>query len=85
MAGAAVLVTVLVVFSGDQGVITFYRSYRQLKKLRRDLDNSYQVIDSLKIEIDRLKNDSTYIERIAREKYGMTGKNEKMYKFIEEN
>jgi cell division protein FtsB len=84
VAGAAFVVMVIVVFTGDQGILTFYHSFRQVKKLRMELDNSHHVIDSLKIEIDRLKNDTVYIEQIAREKYGMTGKNEKMYKFIEE-
>ena len=70
--------------TGDQGVVAFYRTWRQMQELQTELDNSRKAIDSLTVEIERLKNDTTYIERIAREKYGMARKNEKMYKFVEE-
>jgi cell division protein FtsB len=79
IAGAAVTL-----LSGDQGLATFYRTWRQIKDLRKELTESQKTIDSLKVEIDRLRNDTAHIERIAREKYGMTRENEKMYKFIEE-
>jgi cell division protein FtsB len=36
------------------------------------------------LEIKKLKTDTAYIEKIAREKLGMAGKTEKVYKFIEE-
>ena len=49
----------------------------------QELPTSRRTIDSLKIEIERLKNDTAYIERIAREKYGMARENEKMFKFVE--
>ncbi len=79
IAGAAVTL-----LSGDQGLMTFYRTWRQMQDLRKELTESQKTIDSLKVEIDRLRNDTAHIERIAREKYGMARENEKMYKFIEE-
>ncbi len=69
--------------AGDQGVVALYRTWRQMRSLNEELNTSRQTIDSLKIEIQRLKNDTAYIERIAREKYGMARKNEKMFKFVE--
>ena len=82
--GFLVIILVVILFSGDQGVVTFYRTWRQMQELQTELDNSRKAIDSLTVEIERLKNDTAYIERIAREKYGMARKNEKMYKFVEE-
>jgi cell division protein FtsB len=70
-------------FSGDQGIVALYRTWRQMQQLTDELKTSRRTIDSLNIEIRRLTNDTGYIERIAREKYGMARKNEKMYKFIE--
>jgi cell division protein FtsB len=71
-------------FSGDQGAMTFFNSGRQMHHLEKQLVHAHATIDSLTLEINRLKNDTVYIERIAREKYGMARSDEKMYKFIEE-
>jgi cell division protein FtsB len=71
-------------FSGDQGIMTFYHSGRQVHRLKKELNNAHSAIDSLTSEINRLKNDTIYLERIAREKFGMARRDEKMYKFIEE-
>lgn len=82
--GAAILGITLMIFVDDQGLITFYRTWRQMQQVRREIRNSRAAIDSLTREAERLRNDTAYIERIAREKYGMAGKDEKMFKFIEE-
>lgn len=70
---------------GDQGWIALYKSYQQVKTLKSEVKNSEMLIDSLKNEIDRLKNDTAFIERIARERLGMARRNEKIFKFVEEN
>lgn len=70
---------------GDQGWIALYKSYQQVKTLKNEVKNSEMLIDSLKNEIDRLKNDTAFIERIARERLGMARRNEKIFKFVEEN
>lgn len=87
IAGLAALVMTGVLFAllaGDQGALTFYRTWRQIGDLQQEIGRSRRTIDSLTAEIDRLKNDTAHIERIARERYGMARENEKMYKFIEE-
>ena len=73
-----------ILLSGDQGILAFYRSHQRMRELQSELQRSGQLIDSLTLEIERLKNDTAFIERIAREKYGMVKRNEKLYKFIEE-
>ena len=80
---AAVLAAGGALLAGDQGVVTLYHTWRQMGRLNDELTASRRTVDSLKTEIQRLTNDTAYIERIAREKYGMARKNEKMYKFIE--
>lgn len=70
-------------FMGDQSFPALYRNHRAMRNLSAQLKSSRNVIDSLRVEIDRLQHDTTYIERIAREKYGMARQDEKMYKFIE--
>jgi len=79
----AVLAAGGALLAGDQGVVSLYRTWRQMGRLNDSLAVSRRTIDSLKTEIQRLTSDTAYIERIAREKYGMARENEKMYKFIE--
>jgi cell division protein FtsL len=69
---------------GNQGFFAVYKAYKQDRVLKQQITDSKRTIDSLKLEIERLKNDTTYIERIAREKLGMARRNEKIFKFIEE-
>lgn len=76
---------VLFSFFGDQGWLALYKGHQQLSNLKADVRRSHQMIDSLKIEIEKLKNDTAYLEKIAREKLGMARRDEKIYKFVEEN
>ncbi|MBN1604455.1 MAG: septum formation initiator family protein [Chitinispirillaceae bacterium] len=69
---------------GNQGIIVVFKAYNENRSLTEQIDESKRTIDSLKDEIERLKNDTAYIEKIAREKLGMARRNEKIYKFIEE-
>ncbi len=72
-------------FFGNQGWFALYKGHQQLKSLKYEVQHSQQMIDSLKKEIDRLKNDTSYLEKIAREKLGMARRDEKIYKFVEGN
>jgi cell division protein FtsL len=69
---------------GNQGFLAVYKAYKQDRVLSQQITDNKRTIDSLKLEIQRLKSDTTYIERIAREKLGMARRNEKIFKFIEE-
>jgi cell division protein FtsB len=81
---AGFLLVVLLSFTGDQNVIALYRSHLQIRQGEAEIEQSRRIIDSLKTEIEHLKNDTAYIERIARERLGMAKKNEKIYKFVGE-
>jgi len=70
--------------TGKQGFISLYQNRTRYHEQQAQLIRSNQIIDSLKSEIKRLKHDTGYIEKIAREKLGMAKKNEKVFKFIED-
>ncbi|MBN2036497.1 MAG: septum formation initiator family protein [Chitinispirillaceae bacterium] len=65
---------------GRQGI---YYPYVELRRKNEEIREGYRVIDSLQREIRRLTGDTAYIERIAREKFGMARPDEKIFKFIE--
>lgn len=87
--GRWILIAVLLVLlyfslTGDEGLINLYRSHYDTKKMKSEITELKTTVDSLKNTIEKLMNDTTYIERIARENLGMAKKGEKVYKFIEE-
>ncbi|MCH8018992.1 septum formation initiator family protein [candidate division KSB1 bacterium] len=78
--GSVFLVIILYfLFGGDYNIYNLWK-YRQKEK---DLRSEIQTIDKEKeqliTEIEMLKNDSTYIEKIAREEFKMGKPNEKIY------
>jgi cell division protein FtsB len=80
---AAAAVLYVLVF-GDYGFMDMYRLHSSDKARVREIAAARAEIDSLKAEIERLKYDTAYIERVAREKLGMARKDEKIFKFVEE-
>jgi cell division protein FtsB len=51
----------------------------QVTDLEKELIQHQQITNSMNIAIKKLKLDTLEIERIAREKYGMTKPNEDVY------
>ena len=80
---AVVALVLSFLFTGNNSIINLYSSHLDIKKKEREIQKKRREIDSLTTEIKKLKTDTLYMERIAREKLGMAGKNEKVYKFIE--
>jgi cell division protein FtsB len=48
-------------------------------ELQKEIVSQKKTTDSMQITIDKLENDMLEIEKIAREKYGMSKKNEEVY------
>jgi cell division protein FtsB len=71
-------------FFGRASVIRIYQSFLDVKKKEHVLARERKEMDSLSVQNQRLKSDTAYMEKIAREKLGMARKDEKVYKFIEE-
>jgi cell division protein FtsL len=72
-------------FSGKSNIVRMYRSHTDIKKKEAAVAVRHHEIDSLTAQNAKLKSDTAYIEKIAREKLGMARKDEKVYKFIEES
>lgn len=68
--------------SGNDGIIVLFNAHMENKRLENRIISLQGTVDSLEIAIEKLKTDTAYIEKMAREKLGMAGKNEKVYKFI---
>jgi cell division protein FtsB len=77
---AALGVGALFFLFGRQGI---YYQHRELVRREAEIRAHRRTVDSLNEVIGKLTNDTAYLERIAREKLGMAGKNEKVYKFVE--
>jgi len=73
-----VFVAIIMIFS-DYGIIKRMSLEMQSNELQKEIMQQKQITDSMQIAIDRLRNDTVEIERIAREKYGMSKKNEDVY------
>ena len=70
--------------SGSHNIVRYFRQKSQKETLIRNIDSLKVQKAKLKSESKRLKNDFDYIEKIAREKYNMKKKDEKVYKIIKE-
>ncbi len=82
--GIGLVVALYFSFTGSEGLLNLYRIHRNINELESEIEQMNGTIDSLEITIEKLKNDTSYIEKIAREKLGMAKKGEKIYKFVEE-
>ena len=75
---------VIIFFFGDHGLYQLYT----LKKERAQIQNQINILRKEKIELEnekiRLQSDYKYIEELAREKYRMAKKGEKVFKVIDQ-
>jgi len=69
--GFVVLFIGFVFFSGPKSLIKLYVLLEQKEQLVRSREELKQRIVELNMEEQRLKTDTTYIEKLAREKYGL--------------
>ena len=75
---AALLWILLAPGTGVYSLLKLRNHAFELEKLTRELTANNET---LRAEIDRLKNDRAYLEQVAREKYGMLKKNERVFDF----
>ena len=75
---------VIIFFFGDHGLYQLYT----LKKERAQIQNQINILRQEKIELEnekiKLQTDYKYIEELAREKYRMAKKGEKVFKVIDQ-
>jgi cell division protein FtsB len=65
---------------GNKGIIQRVMMESGKKDLEKQLDAEIKKTQDLQKEIEELKSSDTKIEKVAREKYGMTKDGEKIYK-----
>ncbi|MCE1165219.1 MAG: septum formation initiator family protein [Bacteroidetes bacterium] len=78
----SVIAAAMLVFSvfADKGLLTRLKYQSEKKKLEKQFDDEKKKQEDLKKEIDELNNSNEKIEKIAREKYGMTREGEQIFK-----
>ncbi|MBL7067189.1 MAG: septum formation initiator family protein [Candidatus Marinimicrobia bacterium] len=83
--GVLSLITVFIIFFviGDYGLYQIYLLNRQKSQIQSHIEQLKAERDSLVAEIPRLENDLDYIEKLARERYRMAKKGEKVFRVIE--
>lgn len=72
-------------FGGQYNFYNLWKLNRQKSELEHLIGTNEQEREDLQMQIDKLKNDSTYIEKIAREKFRMGKQGEKIYIFKSED
>jgi cell division protein FtsB len=76
---AALLFFLSLVLFSNYGIIKRFALEGRKSELYKELGENKRTIDSLRQRIHALESDSTEIERIAREEYGMIKPGEKVY------
>ena len=75
---------VLAIFTfGNRGLIKRVELERQASELHTALYRDRAAGDSLRLEIKKLQRDTSAVERLARERYGMVRPGETIYKVDE--
>lgn len=80
LAGVVALLLMLWLTFSPWGAISYFRLERELTEARNRNRELAETNRAMTTEIDRLKNDSTYLEKVARDQYGMLRKNEVVFK-----
>ena len=67
---------------GNKGILQRYRLESERKDLEKQLDDEYKKAEVLRKEIEELRTSDEKMEKVAREKYGMTKEGETIQKVI---
>ena len=80
LALAISLVVLAFMIFNEYGLIKYWNMKKELNQLDNDIRKSEERIKAMEAEIDSLKTSKEKIERVAREKFDMMKKNEKVFK-----
>lgn len=70
-------------FGGEYSLFELYRLEEQREHEAAQLDEIRGEVERLRAQADSLESDPVTLERIARERYGMIRKGERLYRFTE--
>jgi cell division protein FtsB len=68
-------------FAPGTGVYSLIKMRSRTAALEQQTEELTRSNEALKAEIERLKHDEAYLEQVAREKYGLLKKNERVFDF----
>ena len=78
-----VAITLLIIFIfGDHGLFQLYTLKEERKKVQKQITELRKNRETLLVEKNRLENDLEYIEKLARERFRMAKKGEKVFKVV---
>ena len=80
LVGAGLLLMVLMMVTGEDGFYRLTGRRRELAQLQAQVTVLAAENDSLKQVLWRLENDLEYVEKVAREEYGMSRQGERVYR-----
>ncbi len=72
---------VWLLFAPGTGVYSLIKLRSKTAELQQQTEALTQSNEELRAEIERLKHDQAYLEQVAREKYGLLKKNERVFDF----
>jgi cell division protein FtsB len=78
----AFLLVCYIYLAGDYGLLNIWSQHGQIEKMEQEIHRLRAEQLDLKQQCVKLENDSTYIEKEAREELGMVKPGEKVYQFV---
>jgi len=79
---AALGVVAYLFLAGDDGLLRLWERQRGLEEIEARVTRLEVENDSLLQVLWRLENDLDYVEKVAREEYGMSKKGERVYRLL---
>ncbi len=76
-----VAAVIWLLFAPGTGVYSLIRMRSKTAQLEQQTEALLKTNEELRAEIERLKHDQAYLEQVAREKYGLLKKNERVFDF----
>ena len=77
------LILLIIFFFGDHGLYQLYRLRSERSEIQATITIMREQKQTLETEKNKLTTDSKYIEQLARERFRMAKKGEKVFKVIE--
>ena len=77
--GIIILAILFIFLSGNRSLLKLYSLHLDKNKLQQQKEDLLQRQKDLETEIEKLKNDPEYNEKVAREKYNMKKGNEEVH------
>jgi cell division protein FtsB len=84
-AAALIIFLVLIFFTGPRNMYQYFKAQKDKTVLEKEIEQLELKKAELDTELTRLNSDPDYVEKIAREKYNMKKKGEKVYKVLKED